>query len=406
MRIHVVGIGSIGTLFAAHLRSNLPPIHHVALIHKNESRARQMLIQGANIRVTSQSGTVLTATGFETDICETELPSIDAEDYLQRYRPGETRSHVIEMVDEENRLRYNAVERMNSIESLVVAVKAHATVDIFSNLKSRLSPHSTVVLLQNGMGIYEDLVHEVFRDPKARPHFILCSNTHGALLRSPGEVMHMGEGEIDFGIVPDGIKDFESSLTSSLVQQDSRALRINDITTPNSPDYNRYRSLRQTVAALSTLHGLHCNWKPMAEVNIALRRKLVVNAFVNPLTALLNCPNGDILNHSSASRIKHSICDEAEQLFIAQAAREGLATIPPELRSVALSEECRRVLTATKSNISSMLQDIRSAKKTEIKYINGYLWRQGVLHGVEMPAVKQLYDLIRLRNAIPMDPLL
>lgn len=406
MRIHVVGIGSVGTLIATHLRTILPRTHQIALIHKNESRARIMLQNDASLRVSSKFGAPMTASGFETDVCKSELPPLNVDEYYQTYRPGETREHVVEMVEEENRMRNNAMERMNTIESLIVTVKAHATRDVISNLRSRISPNSTIVLLQNGLGMYEELISGIFRDPKNRPHFILCSNTHGSLLRTQGEAIHTGDGEIQFGIVPDGEQNCEASMHDQAIPEDDRHLRIDDITTPKAANYGRYRSLRQTVAALSTLKALQCQWRPISDIHVALRRKAVVNAFINPVTALMNCQNGNLLNHTSASRIRDSICREAEQLFVTQAAQEGTTTNHLDLSSTALSQECRRVLLATSSNISSMLQDVRSGKPTEIEYINGFLWRQGQIYNVPMPSTKQLYDLVKLRSSIPMDPLL
>jgi len=80
------------------------------------------------------------------------------------------------------------------------------------------------------------------------------------------------------------------------------------------------RSLRDTVAALSNLSGLNAaTWKPIAHVKMAMKRKLVVNSVVNPLTALLGCHNGDLLKSAEAQKIIEHLCVEAALAFAMRA---------------------------------------------------------------------------------------
>ncbi|SRR5712691_1613697 len=80
------------------------------------------------------------------------------------------------------------------------------------------------------------------------------------------------------------------------------------------------RSLRDTVAALSNLSGLNApTWKPIAHVKMAMKRKLVVNSIVNPLTALLGCHNGDLLGSAEAQKIIEHVCVEAALAFAMRA---------------------------------------------------------------------------------------
>jgi 2-dehydropantoate 2-reductase len=188
---------------------------------------------------------------------------------------------------------------------------------------------------------------------------------------------------------------------------------------PQEGDKSPYRSLRNTVAALSGLSGLNAIWKPISHVETAMKRKLVVNSAVNPLTALLGCRNGELLESAEAGKLINRICSEAAGAFAMQAQEErscgdkdkqvriqtGLSRVPPALTARALEEECLRVLKITAGNISSMLSDVQSGSQTEIDYMNGYLTGLGRSFGLPMTTTTTLLNLIKLRTAIPLDHL-
>ena len=65
--------------------------------------------------------------------------------------------------------------------------------------------------------------------------------------------------------------------------------------------------------------------------------------------------------------------------------RAALTRLPWALRADALEKEVLRVADATRLNTSSMLQDIRRNRPTEVDYMNGHLVALGRAHG--LPAV-------------------
>ncbi|KZT04218.1 uncharacterized protein LAESUDRAFT_715747 [Laetiporus sulphureus 93-53] len=115
------------------------------------------------------------------------------------------------------------------IESLIVAVKAQSAIQGIMNLLPRISSNSTIVLLHNGMGVYENLIKAVFRNREQRPNVVVSVNNHGAFLKQEGHVVHTGVGDIKLGIVPDPKgRDFEVSLDTSLPKEDQK-LSLDDI---------------------------------------------------------------------------------------------------------------------------------------------------------------------------------
>jgi 2-dehydropantoate 2-reductase len=391
MHFHVLGLGPVGCLLAHNLRRILPSIHDITLILKTCPA-----FPGKHCIKVDTFGATTTSDGY----------------ILERFQNAE---------QEEG----NRAQDMEQIQSLFVALKAYSTVDALQSLTYRLSANSTIVLMQNGMGIYEELIRNVFRNPSQRPHFILASNTNGAFAIQPFHIVHAGIGSIDFGIVPDSKgREFEASFLDDSTPRSQRRLHLSDITSPTDVDSARYISLRDTVAALLLLDTLSTSWKTYAELQLMMRRKLVVNAVVNPITAIMGCRNGHLTRLPSGSKLMNKICFEASLVFAAEMRRENtlwledmqsrgvdtkdvtLPSLPKSLTTSSLEEEVIRVAHLTKNNVSSMLQDIRRGRMTEIDYINGYLMNLGRELGVRTPYNHAVLDLVKLRLGIPLDQML
>ncbi|KAF9074842.1 ketopantoate reductase-like protein [Rhodocollybia butyracea] len=388
MRFHVVGLGAVGTLIAHHLRRTLPEGNSIALLFKSINAARAALWED---RVTvEENGLRIMARGFIYGTSKVHMVSAKAKE------PD--------------------IMETSEIESLFVTLKAHQTVPAIRRLAPKLSPYSTIVLLQNGLGVYEQLIREIFIDPEQRPHFILASNTHGVYTRGHMDAVHAGRGEIRFGIVHDVRgRNYDAGFQETPKREPS----LTDITPGTSdPLFIRYKSLRDTVASLLLMETLSPSWLPMEEMQIALRRKLVVNAAINPLTAILDCKNGDVFETPHSRSLLRRICIEAAQAFKAElraGAEEFLENagagldedilldrLPEGLTWQSLEKECLRVAKVTNWNISSMLADIRAGRSsgTEIDYINGYLMELGKAHKVYMPVNSTLAQLVRMKSNV------
>jgi len=414
MRLHILGLGPIGSLIAHHLRLALPREHKITLIHRSKRLATRERFDEGVIRI-ENNGIVMSSTGYDSEVFdEEELTKVGVKS------TKESLGYTLNMPEKQRK----PVDPLQTIESLIITTKAHSTMPAITRLLPRLSADSTIVLLQNGLGVYERMIQNVFRNPETRPQFILASNTHGAWLKNYSQVVHAGIGEIEFGIVPDPRnRDFEASLKDERVPKHDRRLQIDGIVQRDDPHFPRYRSLRLTVAALSAMEALGTEWRPIDEVYVTMRRKLVVNAVINPLTALMGCRNGEIFTHMASRRIVQRICSEASAAYACELKSLTHATLerigdednqgqvpvgrlPRALEQTALEKECLRVAEKTKGNISSMLSDVRQGKSTEIDFINGYLLHLGETHRIPMPGNAMLLNLVKMRSAIPLDQIL
>ncbi|HSV96232.1 MAG TPA: 2-dehydropantoate 2-reductase [Spirochaetota bacterium] len=120
-------------------------------------------------------------------------------------------------------------------------------------------------------------------------------------------------------------------------------------------------------------------------------RKAVINAAINPIGALLEIPNGGILESPDALVLQEAVVDECA----AVAASRGIAIDAREL-----NEATRDVCRKTAANLCSMLQDLRAGRRTEIDSINGAMARFGREAGIAAPYNEALFRLVRARERL------
>ena len=123
----------------------------------------------------------------------------------------------------------------------------------------------------------------------------------------------------------------------------------------------------------------------------AVWRKLVGNAAVNPVSALVGVTNGELLGHL-ASRIVDAAAREAARV----ASAEGVPISDDEAIRI-----WRSMAEVTAANRSSMLQDVRNGRPTEIDWINGEVVRRGRRHSVRTPVNEALLQLVEVLEAYP-----
>ncbi len=220
------------------------------------------------------------------------------------------------------------------IQRLLVTTKSYDTLAAIDSIDHRLSGSSLIVSLQNGMGQQQQLA-----DRLAECAVYAGTTTEGAYRTPAQQLVHAGRGESWVGPI----------------NAAARALG------PTALD-----SLRQ----LPLQTGYDDN------ILNRLWQKLAINAAINGLTAIHNCQNGELANNPAYLEQMQQLCSEVERL--AAALKQPLFDRP--LLDVAL-----QVATATASNYSSMLQDVRNQRHTEIDFINGYICRQAKRLGIDTP---------------------
>lgn len=113
--------------------------------------------------------------------------------------------------------------------------------------------------------------------------------------------------------------------------------------------------------------------------------KVAISAGINPLTALLGVPNGKLVEMREARQLIRDLVVEAAKV----ASTEGYRF------NYSLVEVAEQVCKDTAENISSMLQDVRAGKKTEIEAISGEILRRAEIASLPVPRTRVIWQLVR-----------
>ena len=117
----------------------------------------------------------------------------------------------------------------------------------------------------------------------------------------------------------------------------------------------------------------------------AVWRKVVTNAAVNPLTALIRRTNADLLADPSASRVADCLAREVARVATAS----GVSISEDEA-----VKQWRAMAALTGANRSSMLQDVEAGRPTEVDAISGAVAREGESRGVAAPLNQAMTVLV------------
>lgn len=221
----------------------------------------------------------------------------------------------------------------------IVLVKSYQTRRAAGQLSTCLSKDGLVLTLQNGLG-NDRLLADHLGDDRV----VSGVTTLGATLVDPGVVRFGGEGVISLG-VHERIKPIVDLLSQAEF----------DVETVDSTD--------------SLVWG-----------------KLVINASINPLTALLKVPNGALLENPAARDLMGMVATEAAQV----SSKKGI--VLPFSDPAAMVESVAR---KTASNQSSMLKDVLRKSPTEIDAINGAVVKVGEAVQAPVDINRTLWLLVR-----------
>ncbi len=228
---------------------------------------------------------------------------------------------------------------VEEVDLLLLTVKAYDTENILHELKPYIGD-AVLLTLQNGIGNLE-AIRSVLPETK----IFLGITTHGVTFVAPGHVHHAGIG----------------------------TTKIGDPSAPPGPFINQ-------IAENFTSCGIET-----AVAKDILREvwlKAVINASINPLTALLGVKNGELLE-PQLLEVCRRVCKEAAEV----SKHYGFEYEEP-FRAVL------EVIRHTAENKSSMLQDVEKGRKTEAEAILGSLVRAGAQKGISTPLLSFLYRAV------------
>ena len=223
---------------------------------------------------------------------------------------------------------------IGKVDLIIIAVKAYDTEQAMSGAVPLVGNETVVLTLQNGLYNLETIAAIVGKN-----RVFGGVTAHGATQLGYGYIRHAGSGETTIG-----------SLSGE------------------------HRTQLTGVCDLLSAAGIRTT--TTADVMGTVWSKLIINAAINPLTALTRLTNGELIEYAELLDVQKRVTEEA----CAVAEALGI-TIYYDNPVEKVKEVCR----ATATNKSSMLQDILNGKQTEINYINGALVSEGTKCHVATP---------------------
>ncbi|OUS23287.1 hypothetical protein A9Q98_15545 [Thalassotalea sp. 42_200_T64] len=236
------------------------------------------------------------------------------------------------------------VEQLKRADCIICCVKSYDVSAALKEVLPVIQPHCPIILTHNGMGVVEKLnLGCGFNNP-----IYALVTTMAAKKLTHTHLLHTGEGVNTMGLV--------TGSSSATEQQQLLIMLQNHIP---------HLSLTCAIKRLQ--------WQ-----------KLAINAAINALTAIHNVNNGELAKQCYQDKIK-GIVAEVVQVALA----EGV-----DFKRTELISTIKQVIERTSKNSSSMREDVRKQRPTEIAYINGYITELGEKHQISTPWNQQLLQQV------------
>lgn len=240
----------------------------------------------------------------------------------------------------------SAPEHIGKTDLVLLCVKSMDVAPALQRIAPLFSSTTLLIPFQNGIGHIDPIDNSTVA---AQTAFGVTSQ--GATLIAPGRVRHGGAGLTKIGFI-------------------------------HAADPHRHKQLKNAARILS-----ESGFETATVENILdhIWGKLLINIGINALTVIYDCPNGKLLDIPEARETLIAAVQEGEK--VACALGIHIENDPVKLTLGV----CR----TTATNISSMLQDARRKRPTEIDAINGALVTKAKKLSLEVPVNQELVKKVK-----------
>ncbi|KJS02379.1 MAG: hypothetical protein VR65_05545 [Desulfobulbaceae bacterium BRH_c16a] len=235
--------------------------------------------------------------------------------------------------------------QLDRVDVVLLCVKSYDVVASLDFCRPLLSDTTLLIFLQNGIS------HLALGNQLGSATAAFGTTTEGATLLRRGHVRHAGSGVTYLGF-------------------------------PDRPDGHFAMLLDKTRAVLAA-GGLQV--EVTDRIIARIWAKLFINVGINALTATLGCKNGELLTLAGIDLRMQNAVDEAMRV----ARAEGIEIMDDPYLAT------RIVCSKTAENISSMLQDVKNRRRTEIDAINVAIVNMGLRNEIATPENSLLCQQVR-----------
>ncbi|KAJ4133659.1 2-dehydropantoate 2-reductase (Ketopantoate reductase) (KPA reductase) (KPR) [Fusarium equiseti] len=373
-RIYVLGIGNLGRLFASSLAQapDKPPI--TLVVHRKE--LLEQWDEGQGIEIV-RKGETKRNKDFD----------------IEWWTENEPDTGPIREVAEGEKL-----------SNLIITTKASAALPQVDRVRGYLDRNSTVLFVQNGMSKLwpphgSSYVSHRYHSSH-EPNYLACVTTHGVTSQGTFKSLHASLADVVVGAV-----------------------------LPNSSSVDK-----TTYMMKQLLEAPHLDARAVSrgELWILQLEKLVVNAVINPLTAILGCKNGALFDETNGvlTQVIDQLLSEASHVLQLLVAHDSSAEIlgrqekqlpsepeptidlsPKSLHERFSHSQLKNMIYQVghkvRDNTSSMLQDVRAGRSTEIRDFNGWLVEMAAFLDPELDVTchGKLVELVEAGRTLDVDQL-
>jgi 2-dehydropantoate 2-reductase len=236
-------------------------------------------------------------------------------------------------------------------ELVLFSVKSPDTEETARQLSRHVRSDALIVSLQNGVDNVERMRAAAALDPIAAVVYVASS------MPAPGRVKHAGRGDLVIG-------DF-----------------------PGRSGPTRDAAIARVAKWFETT-GVPC--RVSEHIDADLWTKLIVNAALNAISAVVQVPYGPIVATPESRETVRQIVNEC----LAVAHADGVP-----MPDVDVAEMVLRFAEDNGHVYSSTARDLARGARTEIDALNGFVVRRGAARGIPAPVNQSLVALVKLREA-------
>jgi len=242
-----------------------------------------------------------------------------------------------------------------SFDLIILTVKSYDTAAVVEQVKALVGNDTLVIVAQNGYGNYETVAAAVGKE-----HTLLARVIFGVKLHAPGRA--------EVTVIADDV-------------------RIGQPHNVVDPDRIKVIAAAVNAAGIPTAYA--------GNVAAILWDKILYNAALNPLGAVLECTYGQLAENAGTRQIMDRIIDEA--FLVAKA--NG---IPLNWRTAGEYREhfYTRLVPPTAKHFPSMYYDVKAGKRLEIDALNGAIVKLAQEKGISVPVNETITALIKAKEAL------
>ncbi len=247
-----------------------------------------------------------------------------------------------------------------SFDLIILTVKSYDTAAAIEQVKPLVGKDTLVIVAQNGYGNYETVAAAVGKE-----HALLARVIFGVKLPAPGRA--------EVTVIADDVR----------IGQPHNAFNPDRI---------------KTIAAAINAAGIPTAYAE--NVAAILWDKILYNAALNPLGAVLECTYGQLAENAGTRLIMDRIIDEI--FLVAQAHGMPLNWKSPEEYR---QHFYTKLVPPTAKHFPSMYYDVKAGKRLEIDALNGAIVRLAHEKGISVPVNETITLLIKAKEKIaPRQP--